>query len=144
MGIRKMDHVGIVVGNLEAATAFFLELGLKVEGQARVEGEWAGKVIGLEDVRSDVVMLRSPDGSSIELSKFLEPAAESDAGPARVNRVGIRHIAFLVDDLDVMVTRLRERGVQLVGEVQNYRDVYLLCYVRGPEGIFVELAERIG
>ena len=144
MGIRKMDHVGIVVGNLEAATAFFLELGLKVEGQARVEGEWAGRVIGLDDVRSDVVMLRSPDGSSIELSKFLEPAAESDAGPARVNRVGIRHIAFLVDDLDVMVTRLRERGVQLVGEVQNYQDVYLLCYVRGPEGIFVELAERIG
>jgi catechol 2,3-dioxygenase-like lactoylglutathione lyase family enzyme len=145
MGIRNMDHVGIVVNDLEAAIAFFVELGLEVEGRGRVEGEWVGKVIGLGDVRSDIAMLRTPDGSSnVELSRFLAPEAESDAGPAPANRLGIRHIAFIVDDLDGMVTRLRERGVQLVGEVQNYQDVFLLCYVRGPEGIFVELAERIG
>jgi len=145
MGLRNLDHVGIVVDDLTDATAFFLELGLQVEGQARVEGEWAGKVIGLDDARSDIVMLRTPDGSaSIELSKFLAPEAESDAVPAPVNRRGIRHLAFLVDDLSGMVARLQARGVKLVGEMQNYRDVYLLCYVRGPEGIFVELAERIG
>jgi catechol 2,3-dioxygenase-like lactoylglutathione lyase family enzyme len=140
-----MDHVGIVVDDLEAAIAFFVELGLEVEGRGRVEGEWVGKVIGLGDVRSDIVMLRAPDRStSVELSKFLAPDAESDAGPAPANRLGIRHIAFIVDDLDGMVARLRGRGVELVGEVQNYQDVFLLCYVRGPEGIFVELAERIG
>jgi catechol 2,3-dioxygenase-like lactoylglutathione lyase family enzyme len=145
MGIRNLDHVGIVVDDLTDATAFFLELGLEVEGQALVEGEWAGKVIGLDDVRSDIVMLRTPDGSSsIELSKFLAPEAESDAVRAPVNRLGLRHIAFIVDDLDGMLARLGARGVQLVGEVQNYRDVFRLCYIRGPEGVFVELAERIG
>jgi catechol 2,3-dioxygenase-like lactoylglutathione lyase family enzyme len=145
MGIRNMDHVGIVVDDLDAAIAFFVELGLEVEGQGSVEGEWVGKVIGLGDVRSDVAMLRAPGGgTNIELSKFIRPDAEADAGPAPANRLGIRHIAFVVDDLDGMLTRLRAQGVQLVGEVQNYQDVYLLCYVRGPEGIFVELAERIG
>jgi catechol 2,3-dioxygenase-like lactoylglutathione lyase family enzyme len=145
MAVERMDHVGIVVRDLAGAVAFFVELGLERDGEATVEGDWVDRVIGLEGVRTQVAMLRTPDGHSrIELAQFhAPPAAEADA-PAPANRLGIRHIAFAVEDLDGVLARLRARGATLVGEVENYRDIYRLCYVRGPDGIIVELAERLG
>ena len=146
MTIQRMDHVGIIVEDLEAATAFFVELGLELQGEAvTVEGAWVDRVVGLEGVRSEVVMLATPDGHSrVELAKFHAPSGPGGDPAAPSNAPGIRHVTFAVDDLDAVLARLRARGAELVGEVENYKDIYRLCYVRGPEGIIVELAERIG
>lgn len=138
-----MHHVGIVVEDLAAAVAFFVELGLELEGEASVEGEWVGRVIGLGDVSSDIVMLRVPDGQGvIELSQFHRPDVRSEP-PAPSNTTGLRHIAFEVDDLDDVIARLAARGAEPVGEVVDYEGVYRLCYVRGPAGILVELAQPL-
>jgi catechol 2,3-dioxygenase-like lactoylglutathione lyase family enzyme len=140
-----MDHVGIVVDDLAAATAFFVELGLEVLGEMPVEGEWVDRVVGLEGVRVDIAMLETPDSHGrLELVKFHAPSSQAGDRHASANTQGIRHLAFAVDDIDAVVTGLRARGAELVGEVENYEDIYRLCYVRGPEGIIVELAERIG
>ncbi|PAU48360.1 glyoxalase [Streptomyces albireticuli] len=140
-----MHHVGIVVEDLAAATAFFVELGLELEGGGPVEGGWVDRVVGLEGVRSEIVMMRTPDGHGrIELAKFHRPAGGSGDRAAPANAPGIRHVAFVVEDIDALVAGLRARGTELVGELERYEDVYRLCYVRGPEGILVELAEQIG
>jgi catechol 2,3-dioxygenase-like lactoylglutathione lyase family enzyme len=143
-----MDHVGIVVDDLVAAKEFFLELGFVLEGEQRVEGALVDRVVGLEGVRSDVAMLRTPDGDArVELSAFRAPTREGEDPedpPAPANAPGIRHIAFAVEDLDAAIAALPARGAELIGEVQRYEDAYRLCYVRGPEGIIVELAEPIG
>ena len=144
MKIRHVDHVGMVVNDLEAAKAFFVDLGFTVVGQTAVGGEWVGRVIGLKDVKSDIVMLRAPDGQlNLELSKFHQPKAVGDMQPVAANTLGLRHISFQVDNLDGIVKTLQQKGHQLVGEVQTYEDSWKLCYVRGPEGIIIELAERI-
>jgi len=144
MGIQRMDHVGVVVDDLAAATEFFVELGLVVQGETTVEGGWVDRIVGLEGVRSDVVMMQTPDGNGrLELSKFHSPSnQDGDRHPA-ANALGIRHVSFVVDDVDAAVAGLRARGAELVGEVVSYENVYRLCYVRGPEGIIVELAERL-
>jgi catechol 2,3-dioxygenase-like lactoylglutathione lyase family enzyme len=140
-----MDHVGVVVEDLDAATAFFLELGLELKGEGRVEGEWVDSVVGLAGVRSQIAMLECPDGQSrIELSKFHAPPGPGGDPQPPANLPGIRHVAFLVEDLDDLLVRLGTRDAQLVGTVERYGDTYRLCYVRGPEGIVVELAERLG
>lgn len=140
-----MDHVGIVVEDLAAATAFFVELGLELQGEACVEGDWVDRVVGLEGIRADIAMLETPDGHGrVELSKFHAPPAPADEQHAPPNARGIRHITFAVDDIDAVVARLRAGGTELVGELESYEDSYRLCYVRGPEGIIVELAEEIG
>ncbi len=140
-----MEHVGVVVDDLRAATEFFIELGLVLEGEAAVEGRWVDRVVGLEGVRADIAMLATPDGNGrLELTKFHSPPMQGGNGFAPANTPGIRHISFAVDDIDAAVAGLRERGAELVGEVERYKDQYRLCYVRGPEGIIVELAEKIG
>lgn len=140
-----MHNVAIIVDDLKAAVAFFTELGLEVEGEATVKGHWVDRVVGLEGVRSDIVMLRTPDGHSrLELSKFHEPKAISSDPNAPVNTLGIRRIMFAVTDLDDVVARLQKHGAELVGEVVQYEDIYRLCYLRGPEGIMLALAERLG
>ena len=145
MGVKSLDHVGVVFDDLEAATDFFLDLGLEREGSGSAEGEWVGNVIGLGDVRVEFVMVKTPDGSGkLELIKFHNPPAESGGDPPPPNRLGIRHVALVVDDLEAIVEALREKGMDTVGEIENYEDIFLLCYVRGPEGIIVELAERLG
>jgi catechol 2,3-dioxygenase-like lactoylglutathione lyase family enzyme len=137
--------VGIVVEDLAAATAFFLELGLELQGEASVEGDWVGRIVGLEGVRAQIAMLETPDGHGrIELSKFHSPAGGGGERTAPANTPGIRHVTFAVDDIDAVVASLRARGAELVGEVERYEDRYRLCYIRGPEGILVELAEQIG
>jgi catechol 2,3-dioxygenase-like lactoylglutathione lyase family enzyme len=142
--IERMDNVGIVVEDLPAAIAWFVELGLVLEGEATVEGPLVDQVVGLEGVRSDIAMLRTPDGHSrIELSKFQTPAAVSGEPNAPVNRLGMGRIMFAVNDIDAVVAGLRARGSELVGEVVQYEDSYRLCYVRGPEGILVALAEQL-
>ena len=139
-----MDNVGIVVDDLKAATAFFMALGLELEGEATVEGPSVDRLVGLDGVRSDVAMLRTPDGHGrIELSKFHAPEAVSAAPNPPVNRLGMGRIMFAVDDMDAVVAGLRTRGSELVGEVVQYEDSYRLCYVRGPEGILVALAEQL-
>ena len=144
MTIQRMDHVGIVVEDLAAATAFFVELGLKLQGEGSVEGGWVDRVVGLEGVRSEIVMLETPDGHGrLELSKFHAPSGPGGDRHAPANAPGIRHVTFEVDDLDAVLTGLRAHGAELVGEVERYEDIYRLCYVRGPEGIIVELAERL-
>ena len=145
MTIQRMEHVGIVVDDLEAATAFFVELGLKLQGEGQVEGGWVDRVVGLEGVRVEYAMVETPDGHGrLELVKFHSPSVWGGEGHAPANILGIRHVAFVVDDIDAAVATVRARGGELVGEVENYEDIYRLCYVRGPEGIIVELAERIG
>jgi catechol 2,3-dioxygenase-like lactoylglutathione lyase family enzyme len=145
MTIQRMDNVAIVVDDLTAATAFFVELGLKLESEATVAGRWVDRVVGLDDVRSDIVMLRTPDGHGrLELSKFHAPPARNLDPNAPVNTLGIRRIMFAVDDIEDVVARLRTHGAELVGELAQYEDVYRLCYVRGPEGIIVGLAEELG
>ncbi len=156
MTIQRMDHVGIVVDDLAAATAFFLELGLELRGETPVEGDWVDRVVGLEGVRAQIAMLQTPDGHGrVELAKFHSPSNQGDnrghAPPspggdrhAPANTPGIRHITFAVDDIDDVIARLQARGAELVGEVERYENIYRLCYIRGPEGIIVELAERIG
>jgi catechol 2,3-dioxygenase-like lactoylglutathione lyase family enzyme len=143
--IQRMDHVGIVVDDLAAAIEFFVELGLELQGEAPVEGGWVDRVVGLEGVRADIAMLQTPDGNGrVELAKFHSPSNQDEHGHAPANAPGIRHITFSVDDIDALVASLRARGVELVGELERYKDIYRLCYVRGPEGIIIELAERIG
>jgi catechol 2,3-dioxygenase-like lactoylglutathione lyase family enzyme len=142
--IERMDHVGIVVDDLAATTAFFVGLGLELEGEGSVEGRWVDRVIGLDDVRVDVAMVRTPDGHGrLELIKFHTPPHQGGNRHAPANAPGLRHLAFAVDDIDAVVAGLRARGAALVGELERYEDSYRLCYVRGPEGIIVELAERI-
>jgi catechol 2,3-dioxygenase-like lactoylglutathione lyase family enzyme len=145
VGIQRMEHVGIVVDDLAAATAFFVELGLKLQGEAPVEGGWVDRVVGLEGVRAEIAMMETPDGHGrVELTKFHAPSGRSGDRHAPANAPGIRHVAFAVNDIDAVVARLRARGVELVGEMERYKNSYRLCYVRGPEGIIVELAEQIG
>jgi catechol 2,3-dioxygenase-like lactoylglutathione lyase family enzyme len=140
-----MDHVGIVVDDLAAATEFFAELGLELQGEGAVEGRWVDRVVGLDGVRTQLAMMQTPDGNGrLELVKFHSPPSQGDDGHAPANARGIRHITFAVEDIDAVVARLRARGAELVGEVENYEDIYLLCYIRGPEGIIIELAERLG
>ena len=146
MAVLRMDNILIVVNDLEAVVAFFTELGLEVEGRTTVEGEWVDRVIGLDGARSEIVMMRTPDGNGrLELDRFITPQpvrAEPEDVP--VNALGIRRIMFAVDDIDDLVARLQARGTELMGEVMQYEDQYRLCYVRGPEGIMVGLAEEIG
>jgi catechol 2,3-dioxygenase-like lactoylglutathione lyase family enzyme len=145
MTVERMDHVGIVVDDLEAAKAFFVELGLEVQAEWPAEGEWVGRVIGLEGVQVDAAMLQIPDGNGrVELAKFRAPRSPRGDPDAPANVPGLRHLSFEVDDLDATLARLRDHGAELVGEVESYEDIYRLCYIRGPEGIIVELAERIG
>ena len=145
MPIQRMEHVGVVVDDLAAATAFFVELGLEVQGGGSVEGDWVDRVVGLEGVQVDYAMVKTPDGhGGLELIKFHAPSGPRGDGHAPANTPGIRHLAFVVDDVDAVLARLRARGGELVGEVENYKDVFRLCYVRGPQGIIVELAEQIG
>jgi catechol 2,3-dioxygenase-like lactoylglutathione lyase family enzyme len=145
MTVQRMDHVGVVVEDLAAATAFFVELGLELRGEASVEGDWVDRVVGLDGVHSDIAMLETPDGHSrVELTKFHAPPAQGGERHAPPNALGIRHLTFEVDDVDGAIARLRTHGAELVGEVERYGDSYRLCYIRGPEGIIVELAERIG
>jgi catechol 2,3-dioxygenase-like lactoylglutathione lyase family enzyme len=145
MSLQRMDNVGIVVEDLPATIAFFRELGLELEGQATVEGDWAGRVTGLRDQRVEIAMMRTPDGHSrLELSRFLTPPAIADHRNAPVNALGYLRVMFAVDDIDDTLARLRTHGVQLVGEVAQYKDAYRLCYIRGPEGLLIGLAEQIG
>jgi catechol 2,3-dioxygenase-like lactoylglutathione lyase family enzyme len=141
-----MDHIGIVVDDLAAATEFFVELGLELRGQTVIEGRVVDSIVGLEGVRTDVAFMRTPDGHGrLELIKFKAPANDGQArpAPAPANTPGIRHIAFAVDDIDAVLARLRARGAELVGGLERYEDSYRLCYVRGPAGIIIELAEKI-
>jgi catechol 2,3-dioxygenase-like lactoylglutathione lyase family enzyme len=145
MTIQRMEHVGIVVDDLTAATEFFVQLGLELLGEAQVEGRTVDRVVGLEGVRTEVAFLQAPDGHGrLELIKFHTPAAQGDNRHAPANTLGLRHIAFAVEDIDAVVAGLRARGAELVGGLERYEDSYRLCYVRGPEGIIVELAEQIG
>src|SRR3954466_14695667 len=140
----RMDNVGIVVESLDEAIAFFAELGLKLEGRATIEGEWAGRVTGLGDQHVEIAMMVTPDGHSrLELSRFLAPPVVADHRNAPVNALGYLRAMFAVDDLDDTLVRLRRCGAQLVGEVVQYEDVYRLCYIRGPEGILIGLAEDL-
>jgi catechol 2,3-dioxygenase-like lactoylglutathione lyase family enzyme len=142
--IERMDNVSIVVEDLEAATAFFVELGLELEGRTVVEGRSVDRIVGLDGVRADIAMVRTPDGHSrLELTKFQSPPAVGAGPNAPVNALGIRRIMFAVDDIDAVVARLRAHGAELVGEVVQYENSYRLCYVRGPEGIMVALAQQL-
>jgi catechol 2,3-dioxygenase-like lactoylglutathione lyase family enzyme len=145
MTVLRLEHIGVVVDDLAAATAFFTALGLELEGEASVEGDLVDRINGLDGVRADVVMLRTPDGNAnLELAKYRSPAYEGDGTPEPANTPGIRHILFVVDDVEASLAALRAHGGELVGELVNYEDSYWLCYVRGPAGIIVELAEKIG
>jgi catechol 2,3-dioxygenase-like lactoylglutathione lyase family enzyme len=143
-GLKRMDNIGIVVEDLPETIAFFEELGLELEGQAMIEGEWAGRITGLGDQRVEVAMMRTPDGHSrLELSRFLAPQVVADHREAPVNALGYLRVMFAVDDLHDTLARLRERGAELVGEVVQYQDAYRLCYIRGPEGLLIGLAEEL-
>jgi catechol 2,3-dioxygenase-like lactoylglutathione lyase family enzyme len=145
MALKRMDNVGIVVEDLAAAIDFFRELGLELEGQGTVEGEWAGRVTGLGAQRVEIAMMRTPDGHSrLELSRFIRPAVVADHRNAPVNALGYLRVMFAVDDIDDTLERLRQRGAQLVGEVVRYKDAYRLCYIRGPEGLLIGLAQELG
>jgi catechol 2,3-dioxygenase-like lactoylglutathione lyase family enzyme len=145
MTLQRMDNVLINVEDMEAAKAFFTELGMEVEGETTVEGPWAGQVIGLDDVRADITMMRTPDGhGKVELSKFhTPPAVRAEPEDAPSNALGMRRIMFTVDDIDDVVARLRSHGGELVGEIAQYEDFYRLCFLRGPEGIIIGLAEQL-
>lgn len=145
MAIQRMDNVGIVVADLGGAIDFFLDLGLELEGRAMIEGEWAGRVTGLGDQRVEIAMMRTPDGHGrLELSRFLAPPVVADHRNAPVNALGYLRVMFAVDDIDDTLERLRTRGAQLVGEVVQYQDIYRLCYIRGPEGLLIGLAQELG
>jgi catechol 2,3-dioxygenase-like lactoylglutathione lyase family enzyme len=140
-----MDNVGIVVESLDAAISFFAELGLKLEGRAMIEGEWAGRVTGLDSQRVEIAMMVTPDGHSrLEISRFLDPPVIADHRNAPVNALGYLRVMFAVDDIDEVLVRLLKHGAELVGEVVRYEDAYRLCYIRGPEGILIGLAEPLG
>jgi catechol 2,3-dioxygenase-like lactoylglutathione lyase family enzyme len=145
MTIRRMDNVLIVVDDLEAAITFFAELGMELEGQTQVEGDFVDRTVGLDGVRADIVMMRTPDGHGrVELSKFhTPPAISSEPKNAPANTLGIRRIMFAVDGIDDVVARLRTHGAELVGEMAQYEDSYRLCFVRGPEGFIIGLAEQL-
>src|SRR5512138_3565726 len=145
MTIKRMDNVGIVVESLDTAISFFTELGLKLEGRATVEGEWAGRVTGLGTQRVEIAMMVTPDGHSrLEISRFLAPPAVADHRNAPVNALGYLRVMFAVDNIDETLARLLKHGAQLVGEVVQYKDLYRLCYIRGPEGLLIGLAEELG
>lgn len=144
MALKRMDNVGIVVEDLGGAIDFFLELGLVLEGRAMIEGEWAGRVTGLHGQQVEIAMMRTPDGHSrLELSRFLAPDVVADHRNAPVNALGYLRVMFAVDDLDETLERLRTHGAQLVDEVVRYQDAYRLCYIRGPEGILIGLAQEL-
>src|ERR1700749_4638576 len=144
MALKRMDNVGIVVDDLGAAIEFFRELGLELEGRAMVEGEWAGRVTGLGDQHVEIAMMRTPDSHSrLELSRFIRPAVVADHRNAPVNALGYLRVMFAVDDLDQTLERLGKRGAQLVGDVVQYQDTYRLCYIRGPEGLLIGLAQQL-
>jgi catechol 2,3-dioxygenase-like lactoylglutathione lyase family enzyme len=144
MALKRMDNVGIVVDDLTATIDFLLALGLELEGRAMVEGEWAGHVTGLGDQRVEIAMMRTPDGHGrLELSRFLTPSTIADHRNAPVNALGYLRVMFAVDDIDETLERLRKRGAQLVGEVVQYKDAYRLCYIRGPEGLLIGLAQEL-
>jgi catechol 2,3-dioxygenase-like lactoylglutathione lyase family enzyme len=144
MAIQRMEHVGVVVEDLAAATEFFVELGLELLGEGSVEGRWVDRIVGLDGVQVEYAMVQTPDGNGrLELVKFHSPSTQGGNRHAPANTPGIRHVAFVVEDIDAVVAGLRVRGAELVGELVRYEDSYRLCYVRGPEGIIVELAERI-
>ena len=146
MTLQRMDNVGIVVESLDAAISFFAELGLELEGRAMVEGEWAGRVTGLGDQRVEIAMMRTPDGHSrLELSRFITPPVVADHRNAPVNALGYLRVMFAVDDIDETLVRLRKHGAELVSsEVVQYQDAYRLCYIRGPEGLLIGLAQELG
>jgi catechol 2,3-dioxygenase-like lactoylglutathione lyase family enzyme len=142
--VHRIDHVGIIVKDLAAAKAFFLDFGLELEGEGELEGEWLDKIVGLNQVKDAYAMLRTPDGeANIELIQFYRPSNESTVREPLANTPGIRHIAFVVEDIEAHVARLKKQGTEVFSEVQHYEDSYKLCYVRGPEGIILELAEPI-
>jgi catechol 2,3-dioxygenase-like lactoylglutathione lyase family enzyme len=145
VAVQRLDNVGIVVEDLPATIAFFRELGLELEGQGTIEGEWSGRVTGLPDQRVEIAMMRTPDGHGrLELSRFLTPPVIADHRNAPVNALGYLRVMFAVDDLDETLVRLREHGAELVGsEVVQYEDMYRLCYIRGPEGLLIGLAEEL-
>lgn len=144
MAIKRMDNVGIVVEDLGVAIDFFRELGLELEGRAEIEGEWAGRVTGLGDQHVEIAMMRTPDGHSrLELSRFIRPAVVVDHRTAPVNALGYLRVMFAVDDIDATLERLRKHGAQIVGEVVQYQDTYRLCYIRGPEGLLIGLAQEL-
>jgi catechol 2,3-dioxygenase-like lactoylglutathione lyase family enzyme len=145
MTVKRMDNVGIVVEDLDAAIEFFIELGLELEGRAPIEGDWADGVTGLRNMRVEIAMLRTPDGHSrLELSRFLAPAVVADHRGAPVNALGYLRVMFTVEDIDDTVARLAKRGAKLAGQVIQYQDTYRLCYIRGPEGILIGLAQELG
>ena len=144
MALKRMDNIGIVVEDLGPTIEFFTELGLELEGRATIEGEWAGRVTGLGHQHVEIAMLRTPDGHSrIELSRFLTPPVVADHRNAPVNALGYLRAMFTVDDIDETLEKLRAHGAQLVGEVVEYKDVYRLCYIRGPEGLLIGLAQEL-
>lgn len=145
MSVKRMDNVGIVVEDMDAAIEFFTELGLKLEGRAPIEGEWAEGVTGLRGMRVEIAMMRTPDGHSrLELSRFLAPAVVADHRNAPVNSLGYLRVMFTVEDIDDTLARLAKHGVEIIDQVVQYRDVYRLCYIRGPEGILIGLAQELG
>jgi catechol 2,3-dioxygenase-like lactoylglutathione lyase family enzyme len=142
--IHKIDHVGIVVNDLAAAKVFFLEFGLEAQGEGIVEGEWVDNVVGLHDMKVAYAMLRTPDGeANIELIQFYRPIGEKAIGQPLANAPGIRHLAFVVEDIEAVVAKVQKQGAEMVGRIENYEETYKLCYIRGPEGIILELAEPI-
>ena len=144
MTVKRMDNVGIVVESLDTAISFFSELGLKLEGRAMIEGEWAGRVTGLGNQRVEIAMMVTPDGHSrLELSRFIDPPVVADHRNAPVNALGYLRVMFAVDDIDATLDRLRKRGAELVGDVVQYEQAYRLCYIRGPEGLLIGLAEEL-
>lgn len=145
MALERMDNIGIVVESLDTAISFFTELGMTLEGRTTIDGDWAGRVTGLGHQRVEIAMLVTPDGHSrIELSQFLTPPVVADHRTAPVNALGYLRVMFAVDDLDAVLARLGTHGAQLVGDVVQYEDVYRLCYIRGPEGLLIGLAEQLG
>ena len=146
MTVQRMDNILIVVDDIEAAKAFFAELGMELEGETTVEGPWADRVVGLDGVRADIATMRTPDGHGrVELSKFhTPPAVRAEPESAPANTLGLRRIMFAVEGIDDLVARLRGHGAELLGEISQYEDLYRLCFVRGPEGIIIGLAEELG
>jgi catechol 2,3-dioxygenase-like lactoylglutathione lyase family enzyme len=145
MTVQRLDNIGIVVESLDAAISFFTELGLELEGRSTIEGDWAERVTGLHPMRVEVAMMRTPDGHGrLEISRFLTPPPVADHRNAPVNALGYLRVMFAVDDIDATLARLRTRGAQLVAEVARYEDAYRLCYIRGPEGLLIGLAQQLG
>lgn len=144
MKIKHVDHIGIIVKDMETVKTFFADLGFELLGEAPVQGEWVERIIGLTDVKEDVAMLQAPDGQlNIELVKFHQPEDPEGIRPGAANMLGLRHLAFITEDVQEVVDALQQKGYELIGEVQTYEDAWKLCYVRGPEGIIIELTEQL-